>query len=50
VDRQAGNTMRLSFSAPTPERIEEGVSRLGVALRAEIRASVQMKAPHASRS
>jgi len=50
VDRQEGNTMRLSFSAPTPERIEEGVSRLGAALRAEMSASVQMKAPRASRS
>jgi 2-aminoadipate transaminase len=29
------NTMRLSFSAPTPERIEEGVRRLGAAMRGE---------------
>jgi 2-aminoadipate transaminase len=29
------NTMRLSFSAPTPERIEEGVRRLGAAMREE---------------
>ena len=40
--RQAGegkNTLRLSFSAPTPERIEIGVSRLARALRAELAAS-----------
>jgi 2-aminoadipate transaminase len=39
VHHQAGNTMRLSFSAPTPPRIEEGVLRLAAALRAEIAAS-----------
>jgi 2-aminoadipate transaminase len=36
VDRQAANTMRLCFSTPTPERIEEGVLRLAAALRDEI--------------
>ena len=36
VDRQAANTMRLCFSTPTPERIEEGVRRLAAALRDEI--------------
>ena len=33
------NTMRLSFSAPTPERIETGVTRLARTLRAELEAS-----------
>jgi len=36
VDGSGQNVMRLSFSAPTPERIEEGVARLGRALRAEL--------------
>jgi 2-aminoadipate transaminase len=30
------NTMRLSFSAPPPDRITEGVSRLAAAVRAEL--------------
>ncbi len=29
------NTLRLSFSAPTPERIDAGVSRLALTLRGE---------------
>jgi 2-aminoadipate transaminase len=33
------NTMRLSFSAPTPERIEEGVRRLAAAMRGELEAA-----------
>jgi 2-aminoadipate transaminase len=49
VDRQAGNTMRLSFSAPTPERIEQGVSRLASALRSEIEASVRIQKAGTSR-
>jgi 2-aminoadipate transaminase len=36
VDRTGANTLRLSFSAPTPERIEEGVRRLSEALREEL--------------
>jgi 2-aminoadipate transaminase len=36
VDHQAANTMRLCFSTPTPERIEEGVLRLAATLRDEI--------------
>jgi 2-aminoadipate transaminase len=32
------NTLRLSFSAPTPERIEEGVARLALTLRGETEA------------
>jgi DNA-binding transcriptional MocR family regulator len=36
VDRSGQNVIRLSFSAPTPDRIEEGVARLGRALRAEL--------------
>src|SRR4029079_5769693 len=39
VNGEGGNTLRLSFSAPTPERIEIGVSRLALALRAELAAS-----------
>ena len=35
VNGQGHNTLRLSFSAPTPERIEAGVSRLALTLRAE---------------
>jgi 2-aminoadipate transaminase len=36
VDGSGTNTLRLSFSAPTPERIEEGVRRLSAALREEL--------------
>ena len=32
VDGGGANTLRLSFSAPTPDRIAEGVRRLGAAL------------------
>jgi DNA-binding transcriptional MocR family regulator len=35
VDGTVHNTLRLSFSAPTPERIEIGVSRLARVLREE---------------
>ena len=38
VEALQPNTMRLSFSAPTPERIEEGVRRLAVAVRGELEA------------
>ena len=39
VDGRSGrNTIRLSFSAPTPERIQEGVSRLAAAIRGELAA------------
>jgi 2-aminoadipate transaminase len=38
VNGEGQNTMRLSFSAPTPERIEIGVTRLARALRAELAA------------
>src|SRR3954452_9199082 len=38
VNGEGKNTLRLSFSAPTPERIEIGVSRLARALRAELAA------------
>ena len=34
VDGSGQDTIRLSFSAPSPERIEEGVRRLGEAMRA----------------
>jgi len=36
VDGSGANTLRLSFSAPTPDRIEEGVQRLSLALREEL--------------
>ena len=35
VDGAGHNTLRLSFSAPTPDRIEAGVARLAATLRAE---------------
>jgi 2-aminoadipate transaminase len=33
VDGSGANTMRLSFSAPTPDRIDEGVRRLAATIR-----------------
>ncbi|MGH9314509.1 MAG: PLP-dependent aminotransferase family protein [Vicinamibacterales bacterium] len=33
VDGSGRNTLRLSFSAPTPDRIEEGVRRLALTIR-----------------
>jgi 2-aminoadipate transaminase len=37
VDGRSGrNIIRLSFSAPTPERIQEGVSRLAATIRDEL--------------
>jgi len=39
------NTMRLSFSAPTPERIDEGVARLAATMRAEMDAVTSKSAP-----
>ncbi|HWT45455.1 MAG TPA: PLP-dependent aminotransferase family protein [Vicinamibacterales bacterium] len=38
------STMRLSFSAPTPERINEGVARLAAAMRAEMAAAASTSA------
>ena len=38
VNHTGANMARLSFSAPTPERIEEGVSRLAQTLREELSA------------
>ena len=39
VDGRGGrNIIRLSFSAPTPERIQEGVSRLAATIRGELEA------------
>ena len=35
VNGRGQNTLRLSFSAPTPDRIEAGVARLALTLRAE---------------
>jgi 2-aminoadipate transaminase len=39
VNGQGKNTLRLSFSAPTHDRIETGVTRLARTLRAELEAS-----------
>jgi 2-aminoadipate transaminase len=36
VDGSGGNTLRLSFSHPTHERIQEGVARLAGAIRGEL--------------
>jgi 2-aminoadipate transaminase len=36
VDGRGANTMRLSFSHPTPARIDEGVRRLAGVIRAEL--------------
>lgn len=36
VDGTGQQTLRLSFSAPTPERIREGVTRLSAAVREEL--------------
>jgi 2-aminoadipate transaminase len=46
VDGDAGgrNLMRLSFSAPTPARINEGVARLAAAIREE-RAALSSSSP-----
>jgi 2-aminoadipate transaminase len=38
VNGEGQNTLRLSFSAPTPERIREGVTRLAAAIRGELEA------------
>lgn len=38
VEASQPNTMRLSFSAPTPDRIEEGVARLARTIHEELRA------------
>jgi 2-aminoadipate transaminase len=38
VNGEGRNTLRLSFSAPTPERIDAGVTRLAQTLRAEMEA------------
>jgi 2-aminoadipate transaminase len=46
VNQEGRNTIRLSFSAPTPERIEEGVVRLAATVRGEIESlSVSARAP-----
>ncbi len=37
ADGSGTNTMRLSFSHPTPEKIEEGIKRLGRVIEKEIR-------------
>ncbi len=46
VNGEGGNTMRLSFSAPTEARIEEGVVRLARTMREELEAvSASIPAP-----
>lgn len=49
VNGKGQNTMRLSFSAPSHERIETGVTRLGQALRGEL-AALETKAGAGSRA
>jgi 2-aminoadipate transaminase len=49
VDAQQKNTLRLSFSAPSPDRIREGVSRLASTIRAELDA-LSVRAAGASRA
>jgi DNA-binding transcriptional MocR family regulator len=36
LNGEGKNTMRLSFSSAPPEKIEEGIRRLGAVLKAEI--------------
>ena len=51
VNGEGHNTLRLSFSAPTPERIEAGVARLAITLRDEQAApatAAAAEAPEAS--
>jgi 2-aminoadipate transaminase len=51
VNGKGHNTLRLSFSAPTPERIEAGVARLAITLRDEQAApatAAAAEAPEAS--
>jgi DNA-binding transcriptional MocR family regulator len=45
VNGSGTNLIRLSFSAPTPARIEEGVARLAATIRAEL----AVRSPAASR-
>lgn len=45
VDGGGRNIVRLSFSAPTPDRIEEGVRRLAAAVRDELTAVRQDPSP-----
>ena len=40
VDGSGNDCVRLSFSAPTPERIREGVTRLAATVRDEIAAAL----------
>ncbi len=49
VDTQQKNTLRLSFSAPSPDRIREGVSRLASTIREELDA-ISVRAAAASRA
>jgi DNA-binding transcriptional MocR family regulator len=39
VNGAGGDHLRLSFSAPTPERIREGVKRLAATVREELAAT-----------
>jgi len=44
VDGRSSNLARLSFSAPSADRIREGIRRLAAALRAELACSVRLQA------
>jgi 2-aminoadipate transaminase len=48
VDGSGQNLVRLSFSAPAPERIREGVSRLAAAVRDEQQANITSRAAEGS--
>jgi hypothetical protein len=45
LDGSGRNLLRLSFSQPPPERIDEGVRRLAEAVREEIGEQLQRSAP-----
>ena len=47
VDGSGSDMMRLSFSAPTPERIDEGIRRLAATVREEISARAAAPASRA---
>jgi DNA-binding transcriptional MocR family regulator len=45
VDDSGGDRVRLSFSAPTPERITEGVERFATTVREELEAARKRPRP-----
>lgn len=48
VDGSGSSFMRLSFSLPSPERIEEGIRRLAEVVRAELEQAAARTARHSS--